>query len=683
MNKTKLTVPPGITYISEWTDYKIWEHETHILDKKVPGCGFTEYALTCPWPVILCSPRKILLQNKKDKHGDTVYYFNNELEEELNTAEDLEEIGKKKYTGDLDRNMNDKIIKKLIRDSGKTLEEMEGVLEETPETPESIEYLRKSKEDLTKYIEYCKTNGINPKILVTYDSFKHVRSVLEWLSLFNSFVVVVDEFQSIFTDSRFKPDTELGFLGYLKDHDRVCFVSATPMMEEYLDKIDEFCDLPYIELDWESEEPGRLSFPTIQMLRTDSILSSAKKIIESYQSGAFESAWDPVRGEWVKSTEAVFFVNSVNNIINIIKRSKLSPGEVNILCAVTEENKERVTKRLGKEYTLGRVPLKGEPHKMFTFCTRTVYIGADFMSDNARTFILSDATLETMAVDISLDIPQILGRQRLECNPFRNKATLYYKLGNGGNWSEKIMNEYLKFKMDRTESILNVIRSTAGKDKKTLVEEMEILAGLAKYKYQYISVTRKVPVINKLVYLAEKRAFDIIGKDYLNKFTLLNRMRSIANTDKVTNFVMEVLKNKAMTVSERLKRLCNATEFTDTEKSYMAREGGDMFDNYYNGIGPDRCRALSFDIHKLKSEIRYGTEKRLIGEYLESRIVVGESYTLKDLKAMIGEILESINAKGKIPKAAMIKEYYSVKPTRITVESGQPREHGFKILEKL
>lgn len=31
-------------------------------------------------------------------------------------------------------------------------------------------------------------------------------------------------------------------------------------------------------------------------------------------------------------------------------------------------------------------------------------------------------------LDIIIDIPQILGRQRLDANPFKNDATIYYKI---------------------------------------------------------------------------------------------------------------------------------------------------------------------------------------------------------------------------------------------------------------
>lgn len=63
---------------------------------------------------------------------------------------------------------------------------------------------------------------------------------------------------------------------------------------------------------------------------------------------------------------------------------------------------------------------------MFTFCTSTVYIGADFYSTNAYSYIFANPRISSMTVDVSVDLQQIIGRQRLEENPFRNSATLYF-----------------------------------------------------------------------------------------------------------------------------------------------------------------------------------------------------------------------------------------------------------------
>ena len=59
-----LKVPPGTQVISEWKEYSIPRGEHFIVDKGVTGCGYTEYCLTNNLNVVLCSPRKLLLENK-------------------------------------------------------------------------------------------------------------------------------------------------------------------------------------------------------------------------------------------------------------------------------------------------------------------------------------------------------------------------------------------------------------------------------------------------------------------------------------------------------------------------------------------------------------------------------------------------------------------------------------------
>lgn len=91
MNVIKLEVPAGCRYISEIDEFKIFDFP-HILNKQIPGCGFTEYCidpLKNSENVILCSPRKILLQNKYDQHKEDVYLVVNNYESDPKTDKDL------------------------------------------------------------------------------------------------------------------------------------------------------------------------------------------------------------------------------------------------------------------------------------------------------------------------------------------------------------------------------------------------------------------------------------------------------------------------------------------------------------------------------------------------------------------------------------------------------------------
>ena len=52
MKKEIIAVPAKIRYISEWKNFQI-DNYPHILDKQIPGCGFTEYCLTNNENIIL------------------------------------------------------------------------------------------------------------------------------------------------------------------------------------------------------------------------------------------------------------------------------------------------------------------------------------------------------------------------------------------------------------------------------------------------------------------------------------------------------------------------------------------------------------------------------------------------------------------------------------------------------
>ena len=107
----------------------------------------------------------------------------------------------------------------------------------------------------------------------------------------------------------------------------------------------------------------------------------------------------------------------------------MKADEVNINCYSKSENIKKLnelSRETGEKFMIGDIPGKGEPHKMFTFCTSTVYIGADFYSTNAYCYIFANPLVKSMTGDVSVDLQQIIGRQRLDTNPFRNTATLYF-----------------------------------------------------------------------------------------------------------------------------------------------------------------------------------------------------------------------------------------------------------------
>ena len=661
----EILVPGEIRYISDWKAYSLNLFQfPHILDKKIPGCGYTEYCITCDIPIILCSPRKILLENKEAQHKNDVFYFRNELDKELETDKDLT---------------------KLLPNTGSEEESVLG-----KEEKESI--FQKLKEGLLDYLTDCTFNKKTPKILVTYDSFRLVKEILVEKNLFNLFHVVVDEFQSIFTDSRFKSTTEMEFINKLLDVQKVCYVSATPMIREYLQELDLFKDIPYFELDWDTYNSLRTVKPDLKVRVISSITTKAEEIIKEYKEGRFESYVsrdDEGNIVVVESREAVFYVNSVSNIASIIKGAGLKPDECNILCARTDKNIRRLKKRLGSKYKIGAVPLKGEPHKMFTFCTRTVYLGADFYSTNARSFILSDANIECLAVDISLDLPQILGRQRDTGNPWKNRAEFYYKtLGKKNELTKENFELIINKKKKATDDLLRSFTSAPDDAKYTLANKYKKDANASNYRDDYVAVNEHggsllIPVTNDLVIIAEKRAYDIQQIDYKDRFSVFNTIveGGLVSTD-LTNNVNKFLSefNDLQDFPSKMRLVCTAS-LTDQERCVALDQIPLTYKNYYETLGPERCYAQGYNKTYLEREYKDTLfDKSQLRDEIYNIFEVGKRYTKSEVKETLKNLYTSLGY-NKIPKANDLEKYFKIRDCRITNKETGKKDHGFEIIK--
>ena len=674
MDKKTIVVPKGYRYISEIPSFKLHDFP-HILNKQIPGCGFTEYCITNNENVILCSPRKILLQNKYDQHKDEVFLVVNEFEQEPRTDKDLVKLEKYKSS------------------PYKTKDEIEKEKQELENAKK--DFFQELTKKLTGYINKCLFEERPIKILVTYDSYRLVKEIIHFNYSNVDFRVIIDEFQSIFTDSKFKSDTELQFVSNLQGVQKVCYVSATPMIDKYLEMLDEFKNLPYYDLDWSSQDSSRVKRPMLYVKTLKAVYTEVKPIIEKYVNGDFEYRFVKDQNGKIKkieSKEAVFYVNSVNNITNIIKRAKLKPDQVNILVANTPDNIKKIHKRLGKKFNIGRVPLRDEPRKMFTFCTRTVYLGADFYSDNAQSYIVSDANIDTLAVDISLDLPQILGRQRLRENPWKDEATLFFRTVTSGNKKpEEEFNEKMNDKMERSEGLLEAFDEVSTKNRSYLSERYQDTARLLNYKKDFVAVnpvkcpdgtTKLVPVFNNLVRVAELRAYEIQQVDYADRFTVFNELDKLNDTDVnnevFTKFFEEFHKQKDR--RHKLKFLCESSGLPGFG-TILDNVPNKRFKEYINTLGVDGCRSLCYRIDLIDKKLNIMTfDLGKLDELIYAKFEVGKSYSKSGIKSTLAKMYKEIGYKATA-KANVLDNFFKTKRATL-VESGK-RVEGFKLLEKI
>ena len=680
MNKIKIEVPEGIRFLSGWEDFRLSNFPNKcIINKQIPGCGFTEYCIRSNENIILCSPRKLLLKNKWDQHQREVYLVVNEMDKDPGVDKDLskevKDYSKLGSSEDFERKRREIEIKRS-------------------------EIYQRLYSEIEEYKIDCFLKERPMKILVTYDSYHIVVDILNRLNCFDWFFTIVDEFQSILHDSRFKSDTELEFLYTLQVYSKnVIFASATPMMDEYLEMLGEFRDLPYYEFDWYIKDHSRIIRPNLKVLTMKSVGTKAKEIINKYLQGDFEELVIMKNGKSIKitSNEAVLYVNSVNHIISIIKKCNLQPEQVNILCSDTDDNRNRIKKKLGKNYTIGSVPKRGEQHKMFTFCTRTVYLGADFYSTCARTFIFSDSNSDCLAVDISEDLPQILGRQRLFENPWKNQATFYYRsTADYRKMTQEDFQNIINKKTKSTESLLRSFDNAFDYDKEELAKNYEFVAKNANYKDNYVAVNRMKdkfgninlkPILNNLVLVNELRAFKIQQIDYKDRFTVFSTIHNQLTSDDIINqraieFMEEY--NNLVEARKKLTFLCESSLDGRLDKNVIGVilaqiPDSDYIKSYYLNLGPERLKNLGYiraNIEKALGIVTFSNE--LLLDSIYSDFKEGSKLSLLTIKQRLGDLYRSINYSAT-PKASDIEKYFEIRKCKIS--TGEKRINGYELVK--
>ena len=423
-----------------------------ILNKTVTGCGETSLFLNSSIDVVIISPRLQALKDKHEQHPGTFLFHSS-------------------YTN-----------------NGKRAEDIKRLMS-----------------DLNNYISYCGntpfTERTYAKILVTLDSCEKVIDVLKGYGVIDSFLFVVDEFQCLMGDATFKGTTDMNFLIRLDNEAKnICYLSATPIQDMFLDFVPQFKGLPYIKLEWDKSVLEEPNVREIQMRMDESAEKVCGRIIKDFRANGY-FARKVVDGQVVYSTEACIFLNEVRSIINIIVKNNLKPDEVTVLCS------EGKVSGLPKGFKTGGLCTdRDNPrNKTFTFCTKASFEGVDFYSTNAMTLVFINAGKEWQTLDIMLDIPQILGRQRLDINPFRHDAVIYYKTKPNCMTTAEFEAQQKAMELE-TKRFINEFKNAPDSMKERLIKLVRDRAEDKKFVDDYVDVLqvngRQTLGINTLVQVA-------------------------------------------------------------------------------------------------------------------------------------------------------------------------------------
>ena len=243
------------------------------------------------------------------------------------------------------------------------------------------------------------------KIMVTYDS---VPMLIEYLTEIGIDVtkikLLVDECHKV-----------LDFAGLFKpivinklEQSYDCFksviaVTATPSRIDCIPK--GFDNFKRIKLEWHNKLSVACEHMYIDMNQVkETLCAIALKHIRNEVSG-----------------NAYIFINSVSTASTVIKTllnlKNINRSDFNVICG---EGNEKTLKplKLDKSYNIY------DKFAKINFVTSTAFEGQDFMDSEGKTYIVSTGHKQYNRIDISTQLPQIIGR--LRCSRYKNQFTFIW-----------------------------------------------------------------------------------------------------------------------------------------------------------------------------------------------------------------------------------------------------------------
>jgi len=527
-------------------------------------------------------------------------------------------------------------------------------------------------DEIMAYLEKAET----PKIMVTYDSMPRLAKLITDKS---DWRVVVDEYQYLLIDSGFRSDKAIALLDAVNEFDYVTYLSATPIADKYIQRMEQFNDVPYTELIW----GDRVEKIDVERIVSPKPINNAIEIVRNYQNGIF-----PTKGEAI-SKECVIFLNSVTNIVNIVSQTKLSPEDVNVIVADTEDNRKLV-RQIGKGFDIGSIPLAGEPHKMFTFCTSTAFAGCDFYSTCASTFVISDNKKAHTSIDIATELVQIAGRQRLACNPFRKTIVFIYNV-DIGEGNPDVYKEAIERKLRKSEGIAEWKNSAPEDFKKDVIKETSEMQNIKKYSESYVRYDEKSDrfTVNRWAYLNELFAYDVQHENYQNSIIVKKQLEEsgfdIKEEERQSDYKEQlkcILTKEGF--ADRMKRYCELRQLKQTNPYYIADEIMERqyegLKLYYDRLGCERIKALGFKEKDLKNELERCYRENDIKRKFREVFAVGERMSTEDIKRIMTEIYAKYGISKKGVTTHLERDYgIRLKPIKVAMPDGS-RKGGYEFI---
>lgn len=296
------------------------------------------------------------------------------------------------------------------------------------------------------------------------------------------------------------------------------------------------------------------------------------------------------------------------------------------------------------------------------------------------TFVFINAGKEWQTLDIILDIPQILGRQRLDINPFRHDAVIYYKTKPNCMTTAEFKAQQKAMELG-TERFINEFKNAPDSMKERLIKLVRDRAEDKKFVDDYVDVLqvngRQTLGINTLVQVAAWNKWQQRTHYYSHSCQLTTSIQSTiamnVKPNEVKNFETWYYSAKD---NDRLK---GYSDFRNTYSCFDTFILQNPFidirhHSWFDVLGYPELMRLNFDVQKVEQEYDYHCNHEPIIRKCRKAFTVGNFYTKPEVKKTLQQIYDSLGLVGKKAKASKLSQYISVRERMITSADGKRRE---------
>lgn len=499
------------------------------------------------------------------------------------------------------------------------------------------------KKELKKYAEGKGTK----KIMCTYDKIGKLAEYLEP----TDYRLLVDEYHILLKAYSYRSKAIDGVLSTFRSYKSFCFMSATPIQADF--KPSCLADVEEIEAVWDETDTM-----IVKLDLTNKPYIKAANYINAYKKDGFIE----INGN--RSYEAFFFINSVTDIASILQYCDLSNEEVKIVCADNESNRAKLA-----GYTITNSRSENKP---FTFITSKSFEGADYFSDSALCFVVSNSTNTNTLLDISTDIYQIAGRIRTESNPFRNLLVhIFNTTGNRNIELDITYEDMVKRTNDNIEGaneIISAINNSSDKAKEMAKKMLNSQYVMQDKEGNYF-VNDMLVKLDLFTFRLEQSIYKdgIALRSAYNKNDMLTTDITV---EKITDSMKKAgkkmsFKDAFLRYAELISKMVITTE-TDTLAKIQP-----LIVNAYHRLGVDKVRSLRYSKSAVEAAlINWESDKNKdtkVAQILGKRIKTG-FYSSADIKGWISEAYTAVGIIDKV-KATDLTNWFDCEASTKRIDS--------------